>query len=630
MPDATRTTGRVDANLVHAEPLEARRLLAVSFNEATGVLTVDGTDGNDVVQFETVGNSDGITGFYVREAVATSVPSGNTNADFETFLLANLGPQGTLYEVPDQGDFPEAGEVRVVVINAGDGNDMIVAGNTLPVPLDIVGGGGNDTISGGPRADTVISEGGDDYIFGGGGADVMTGGEGSDTLIGGDGNDTADYRSREQDVDVSLDGIANDGEAGEFDLIETDIETIVGGEGNDTISAQGISFDVELVGNFGDDIITGGSGNDTLIGGPGEDTLVGQAGRDFYFAFDDDVDTIDANAADAGQNDFGEAGEDVIFADEDGTVDIVTSEGNELFSDDVRGDDSPSQDDELTGEASIDDDILMLTGSNDDDRIEVFAYGDGRIFATVRSIDASTVRSQASVAEDDLDGIEIRGLDGDDRIITGGIDLPIFLSGGEGDDLLIGSRGGDVLRGGRGVNEGTEDDPQFTTGGDDFLIGGAGDDFLEPGFGADYIAGGEGSDRLDYQNRIDDLVVGLGVLSDDGSREEGDDAQVDIELILGGSGNDDLSTISDNDVSLFGFAGNDTLTGGSGNDIFDGGTGTDQLFGLGGDDQFFSIDIGSSFPDGEVDTLFGGEGNDAANADRVDELNDIESTSFST
>jgi hypothetical protein len=67
------------------------------------------------------------------------------------------------------------GSYSRIIIDAGDGNDSVVADPSVTTPLTLLGGAGNDTLVGGS---------GDDLISGGMGDDVMIGGAGDDTLIG--------------------------------------------------------------------------------------------------------------------------------------------------------------------------------------------------------------------------------------------------------------------------------------------------------------------------------------------------------------------------------------------------------------------------------------------------------------
>lgn len=81
----------------------------------------------------------------------------------------------------------------------------------------------------------------------------------------------------------------DDGEAGEGDTIEADVENVVGGAGADTIDASLSAFRHVLMGMGANDTLTsagladflyGGAGNDILIAGGGIDYLYGGAGND--------------------------------------------------------------------------------------------------------------------------------------------------------------------------------------------------------------------------------------------------------------------------------------------------------------------------------------------------------------
>ena len=110
-------------------------------------------------------------------------------------------------------------------INTGPGNDNPVYGY-----------GGNDHLNG-TSAATTSSGTGNDVLDGGPGndylEDIAYGTEadtaGSDTYIGGGDSDRLNLDGRSEDLALSLDGVANDGAAGEGDNIGPDISTVVGG-----------------------------------------------------------------------------------------------------------------------------------------------------------------------------------------------------------------------------------------------------------------------------------------------------------------------------------------------------------------------------------------------------------------
>jgi Ca2+-binding RTX toxin-like protein len=112
----------------------------------------------------------------------------------------------------------------------------------------LIGGSGNDFISGRKASDSLDGGLGNDSIYGGKGLDTLTGGSGDDILFGGRGAD-------------SLDGGAGN-------------DSLYGGKANDTLLG-GLGDDF-LSGENGDDFLTGGSGNDRFLLNPdsGSDTIL--------------------------------------------------------------------------------------------------------------------------------------------------------------------------------------------------------------------------------------------------------------------------------------------------------------------------------------------------------------------
>lgn len=166
-----------------------------------------------------------------------------------------------------------------------------------------------------------------------------------------------------------------------------------------------------------------------------------------------------------------------------------------------------------------------------------------------------------------------------------------FLSGGAGDDQLIGSVARDVLHGG---------------GGTDLLIGGAGDDVLDGGAG--YLAfdqewiverRSEVVDGNEYH-----LVTYVGVELRDATADEGD-------TIHAGNGSD----------WAFGGAGDDFIDGGPGDDVAYGGGGADALLGGAGADVLVGDRVEGSVPSSAGgDYLDGGAGSDRLHGDAGDDI----------
>jgi hypothetical protein len=223
-----------------------------------------------------------------------------------------------------------------IAIDGGGGNDTIAIDEvngafTNAQPTGIVGGDGNDAITGGAGAEAIGGGTGDDTITARVGADTMLGGDGDDRFIWnpGDGSDTIDGEAGTDTLEfrgsagaeifaLSANGVRalltrNIGaitmDVGTTERLELTmlggidsftanaglqtlttlvidggdgVDTIVGGDGNDTIigGASADLSDENLQGGAGDDTITGGGGIDTINGGPGNDVITGGVGND--------------------------------------------------------------------------------------------------------------------------------------------------------------------------------------------------------------------------------------------------------------------------------------------------------------------------------------------------------------
>src|SRR5215210_1351904 len=187
-----------------------------------------------------------------------------------------------LKATPDNRDVPQPH----TYMEGGPGNDTLVSGNGVD---ELHGGDGNDTIQSFMGADTVRGEGGDDSVSAGkeepatNVADVIDGGPGFDSIPAVD----ADYnRGFDDNVSVSVDGQANDGEAGEGDnvisvekfTVTADHATVVGSDAADDIFVEANSSTIKGMG--GNDRLRAYDGNDTIEGGDGDDYLEGGFGND--------------------------------------------------------------------------------------------------------------------------------------------------------------------------------------------------------------------------------------------------------------------------------------------------------------------------------------------------------------
>ena len=206
----------------------------------------------------------------------------------------------------------------------------------------------------------------------------------------------------------------------------------------------------------------------------------------------------------------------------------------------------------------------------------------------------------------------ISGADGNDTIVaTDSANVHDFISGGEGDDVLIGREGDDTISE-YGTDLAPGDDPlendEVRVSGSDTIDAGAGDDVVDGGFGADRLDGGPGLDQIEYDGRRLDIGVNLTPGPNNapslGNGAAGEnDSLVNFEDASSGRGNDSL-TGDDEPNLLFGSLGNDTLTGGFASDILNGSDGNDVF----------------QAQDALADVIRCGIGNDTGTVDNVDVL----------
>lgn len=185
----------------------------------------------------------------------------------------------------------------------------------------------------------------------------------------------------------------------------------------------------------------------------------------------------------------------------------------------------------------------------------------------------------ASEVEDDL---VIDAGAGDDTVLSGaGDDL---IRGGAGNDALDGGDGDDAIRGGDG------DDRLVGGLGDDFLFGDAGNDRLIGGAGNDVLDGGDGIDTADYSAETEGVTIDLAAGKANGA-SIGRDTLSNIEIVVGGSGNDVL--IGDGKANvLSGGAGDDRLVVSDG-DTAVGGDGDDLIEGIAGNFNQIAVSGGA-------------------------------------
>jgi Ca2+-binding RTX toxin-like protein len=336
----------------------------------------------------------------------------------------------------DTADYSDHAAAVVVDLDgvADDGDPTLPENDNVMIDVEnLIGGSGDDSLTGRSSANNLAGGAGDDTLDGGLGADVLAGGLGADT---------ASYSSRTSPVSADADGVADDGEIAlvENDNVQVDVENLTGGAGDDLLTGNNAAN--VLTGAGGGDQLDGGLGDDTLDGGAGADTLVGADGMDTVDG-GDDADTLDGNA-DADALDGG-AGADTLDGGA-GADSVSGSAGGDTLN---GGDDADALDggagaDAVNGNAGAD----TLVGGSGTDSLDAGGGADtvkardGEVDSIACGDDADTVFSDAQDALADCETVN-PDLGGDD---AGG--------GPGGGDTGGGGAGGSGNTGGAGAGTG--------------------------------------------------------------------------------------------------------------------------------------------------------------------------------
>lgn len=175
-------------------------------------------------------------------------------------------------------------------------------------------------------------------------------------------------------------------------------------------------------------------------------------------------------------------------------------------------------------------------------------------------------------------------VDSEDAIIPGQAPNDDIIRAGDGDDTVVAGLGDDNITGGEG------DDSILGEDGNDTVDGGAGDDVINT----------SGPDLAPDRGYPDAPTDSLGFEGDD-------DTENDRDSVIGGAGNDTITTGDDRDT-IIGGTGADVIDAGIDDDFIDGdedddrivgGEGSDTIFGGAGDDTIYA----GNDPDGIGDLL---------------------------
>ena len=491
-----------------------------------------------------------------------------------------------------------------------------------------IGGSGNDTITGNAAQNRLEGGAGDDVLDGRAGADTMIGGSGDDTYyvddsadalveLGGGGDDfvysSANYTLAANVENLSLTGAALNATGNSSDNIITGTAAaniLNGGGGADTL----FGFDGNdrlIIGDLAFQLADGGAGIDTLaLGGAG---LILNLTNAFTVVKLRGIERIDLTGT--GDNTLivdqaallgsrspavgtvvggkyvlvveRDRGDVVQFADTgwtsagsltnvDGTFDRWVSGNAEIDVERV----APPPGVILVGTAG--DETLVGDGGND------ILYGQGgndiligggadvggtnQLWGGTGNDTASYVGTSGSVYADLAAQAGYVG-----GVLVDQMNSIENLTGGSGNNVLVGDAGGNVLTGG------VSNDVLYGQGGDDILIGGG----AAVG-GTNQLWGGTGTDTASYVGTVGAVYADLG-------------AQAGY---VGGVLVDQMNSIE----NLTGGSGSNVLVGDGGSNVLTGGAKADALYGQDGDD----ILIGGGVAGGGTNQLWGGTGSDTA------------------
>jgi Ca2+-binding RTX toxin-like protein len=369
----------------------------------------------------------------VRVPVITAIFAGGiltiTGDDQDNTIICSRDAAGVILvnggAVPVTGGVATLSNTTLIRLLGMGGNDILQVGDgsSIMPPAQILGGDGDDTLTGtfgpdeldgGPGNDTLIGRAGDDTLIGGPGNDTLTGGQGKDQMLGGEDDDQF---------------VWNPGDAS--DVVE-------GQGGKDTLQFFGANI-AELI-----DLSTNG----TRL------KLVRNIG------------TVEMDCAGL---------ETVVVRPSGGTDQIVVNDlqGTEVAH--VMVDLST-----LNGTGDLVGDTVVVNGSETNDVIMVHGSTNG---VDVAGLTATVTIVGIEPAIDELLIDARAGLDVVDASAMEAGAILLTLNGGLGNDKLVGGQGNDFLVGGRDVDEmigGNGDDTFVWNPGDanDVIEGEAGNDTL--------------------------------------------------------------------------------------------------------------------------------------------------------
>ncbi len=476
-----------------------------------------------------------IVGGYIGNQLYTAILQSVTTAPGNSAYLTNSA-SGTW-----EGDAATVLGIEDVIGGAGDD---VLTGDSKANKL--VGNAGNDTLKGDGGNDMLAGGAGNDMLDGGAGNDLLQGGAGNDTLKGGAGNDVLEGDAGSDTVDLSdktagitlnladtskydADGTANatgayvraqigSGGSVEYDYIK-EIENIIGGSGNDT-----------LTGDSGANVIEGGGGKDTLTGGAGNDTLSFASATVGYEVDLGRGQTINLSSG------------TTIAADLTGFTIFSSNPGN-------------------SNTIGTSDQHIWLYQKTDNSY--TLGFDDSGTAPSLTGIKAGTSGIWLGQINSTGTGL-VAGFDAGLQLGTPNLGTPLTLKAG------------------------TYFAPEDSISGFENVIGGAGDDTLIQAAGSNVFDGGAGRDTISYEGSSSVVQADLSAGNTEKYRFDG------TNWVKGTSTNAGTHIRVEHGASEYDYIANvENVIGGSGDDVFVAAAGANQFIGGAGNDTVSYANSGS-------------------------------------
>jgi Ca2+-binding RTX toxin-like protein len=566
------------------------------YTSATSAVVVDlatGTAQDGLGGTDTLFNIEGVRGSSFNDTLLGS------DAEFESFEGREGNDSIDGKDGIDRVDYEHAKAGVAVTLGvgtaAGNAKDGYGGTDTLLNIEDVRGSTFNDTITGNAADNHLQGLSGNDSLQGGAGDDVLDAGTGVDVVDGGADSDMlvlmGDYASYTITRPSATDLLLVNAVTGES-ITARNIESFMFADGErsygETIANKVSAFADVLIGTSGNDMLNGLAGNDTMSGGDGDDTyVIDAAGDTIVEDVEGGVDKVEVAFSATGTYTLAQNVENAkVTAAAAIIVNLVGNSGNnELVGNAVANKlEGGAGNDTLNGGAGGDN----LIGGDGSDLYYVDAATDVVTEAVDKGYDEVRTTLLTYTLAANVEKLRFEG-SGNTSLIGNLMDNDIY--GSSGNDTINGAGGDDAL---------------FGDTGNDSVLGGDGDDALDVGTGASDVAdGGAGADTLLLMGDFSDYVrTRIGATDTKLVNSiTGESVTVrNVETFLFDGDSKTLDQVNFNLPSV----GSDNLQGTDDNDSMDGGLGSDTMAGLDGDDIYVvdvATDVVTEAVDAGLDTV---------------------------